>query len=219
MRFIITPLLITILSALSALSALSTAEVQQKRISLGISVDKEEMPFDGAKGVAIYSVHADSNAERLGLKKDDRIIKVNDTEITDFKTLAACIASFADGAQVTVLILRNDKGQSCSGILRAQIAGKDLKEREENLQKRLSTAQDRAIKKERYNLKDLLIILRQIEHDLPEAAKEFKKTYPNGRFKFSLDIDIDSDTTVDETDGKTTPPTNAEESTNTTKSE
>jgi hypothetical protein len=42
-------------------------------------------------------------------------------------------------------------------------------------------------------LPEILDRLKDIEAALPGAVDEFKKTYPNGRFSFSLHIDITSD--------------------------
>ena len=52
----------------------------------------------------------------------------------------------------------------------------------------------------RYSLQELLVILRQIERDLPAAAAEFKRVYPEGRFKIGIHIDIDSHAPADEGD-------------------
>ncbi len=193
MRFIIACTFLILFSHIYA------EENIRPKAKLGISIDKSDTNFDDNPGVAIVAIEENSNAARIGLLVGDRIIAVNDDAITSLELLGTALGKLEVDTEMKVTVLRNGKESTLSGKLKPIISAKTIKERQAELEKQIKEA-TQSKNRDRYSLQDLLIILRQIEHDLPIAAREFKEIYPNGRFKLSIDIDIDTDTTKDDTE-------------------
>lgn len=76
---------------------------------LGIYVgDKEE----GKKGIWLRDVTPDSPAAAAGLKKGDRIVKLDGKDIEDVETFLRSVAAKKPGDQLTIGIVRDDKTQN-----------------------------------------------------------------------------------------------------------
>ena len=63
---------------------------------------------------------------------------------------------------------------------------KELDEAMKNL--RAEVTQDRAL-----HLEEILLLLHQVQEELPKTAAAFKAQYPQGRFHIAITIDIQSD--------------------------
>ena len=168
------------------------AEQAPRPIKMGFSIDKSETNFDELKGLRIAAVQEQSAAATLGLQIEDRIIRVNKQNIDSLETLGTALKTLQYDQEISITVIRKGKEHTCSAKIPAPPSHKTISKRQQELEERLA-ALDK--KPERYSLKELLIILRQVEQDLPAAAKEFKEVYPNGRFHIQINIDIDSDTT------------------------
>jgi S1-C subfamily serine protease len=60
-------------------------------------------------GFLIETVHADSAAARVGLQRNDVIVKFDGQKVLDFEGLTALIGKHAPGATVRLEILRDSK--------------------------------------------------------------------------------------------------------------
>ena len=89
------------------------------RALLGVITEKTE------KGARITEVTKESAAEKAGLKKEDIIIKVNDTKITGPEDLRETIGKFKPEEKIKITYLRNAKESTATATL--------LKPKTENL--------------------------------------------------------------------------------------
>lgn len=190
-RFIACTFLILLLSSVYCAEEHTPAQ----RAQLGISIDQSDTNFDDRQGIAIQRITEHSNAARIGLLVGDRILSVNDTAIDSPEKLGELLSDLKVGNTLRIKIMREGNISTCSGTLNGPPNPARLKQREQSLEERVAALRQQQTAGQRYTLQELLIILRQIEHDLPAAAREFKEVYPNGRFHISINIDIDSDTT------------------------
>lgn len=164
-----------------------------RRPSLGISVDLNPDPLSAAAGLAVTAVTEGSNGQRIGLRVGDRIVGAGERPVAAAADLQAALGEVAIGETLTLLVLRDEQQVELSGELKAETGVRDLAARARELNDQLAALQggDPAAQP-RYSLQELLVILRQIERDLPAAAAEFKRVYPDGRFRIGIHIDIDS---------------------------
>lgn len=184
--------------------AAPAAEVPQRRPVLGITVDQAEIPFDGQQGVRVLTVAPGSNGARLGLRPDDRILALGGKSIAGVEDIAQALDTVRADSDLTISVRRGDQTVACTGRLEAPVTPKAVADRAKALEERVDALAQQAGPR-RYSLPELLVILRQIEQDLPAAAREFKATYPDGRFHIAITIDIDSDTTRSGGDAKASP--------------
>lgn len=186
------------LALLLALVFGAVAEEAVRRPSLGISVDLNADPLAAEAGLPVTAVRRGSNGERFGLRVDDRIVGVGDRPVAGAEDLQAVLAQAAIGDELTLMVVRGEERLELSGELRAETGVRELADRAEALGQELARLQggDPAAQP-RYSLQELLVILRQIERDLPAAAAEFKRVYPEGRFRIGIHIDIDSHAPAD----------------------
>jgi len=77
-----------------------------KRAMLGIETDK---PQEQDKGIIITRVIPGSPAEKAGLKQNDIILKVNDTDINDITDLRLSLKDKKPGAEVTIRFQRDSE--------------------------------------------------------------------------------------------------------------
>ncbi|MFZ2087020.1 MAG: Do family serine endopeptidase, partial [Desulfobaccales bacterium] len=62
-----------------------------------------------AKGALVADVHADTPAEKAGIKREDIIIEFNGTPINEMNELPRLVAAMTPGAKATVKVLRDGK--------------------------------------------------------------------------------------------------------------
>ncbi|MDA3959975.1 MAG: PDZ domain-containing protein, partial [Planctomycetota bacterium] len=167
--------------------------------SLGLSVDLQDAdPLAAVPGLRVSQVRANSNAARIGIAVDDRLLVIDERTIAAASDLQAVMAGKKAGDSIAVSVLRGANTLQLTGTLEASTGVREIAERAEALAAQVAAIGDPAARP-RYSLSDLLVILRQIEHDLPAAAAEFKRVYPNGRFKIAISIDIDSNSSDEAT--------------------
>lgn len=82
-----------------------------KRAMLGVTTDGDE------KGARVTDVTDESAAEKIGLKEDDIITKIDDKEIKNPDDLSAAISKHKPGDKVTVQWLRDKKEQKATAEL------------------------------------------------------------------------------------------------------
>ncbi len=71
----------------------------------------QSLGMSQARGVIVSSIQQGSGAEKAGLRQGDVIISLNETEINDPNTLRNRVASTEPGAQVTLVIMRDNREQ------------------------------------------------------------------------------------------------------------
>lgn len=81
------------------------------RAMLGVTTEKVE------EGVSVQDVTKESAAEKMGLKENDIITKVDDKKIEDPEDLTEAIKAHKPGDKVTVTFLRDKKEQKKTGEL------------------------------------------------------------------------------------------------------
>lgn len=85
--------------------------MNENRAMLGVSTEKDE------KGARINDVTNESAAEKMGLKEDDIITKIDDSKIESPDDLSEVIKKHKPGDKVTVTYLRDGKESKASGEL------------------------------------------------------------------------------------------------------
>ncbi|MFN2457608.1 MAG: PDZ domain-containing protein [Chitinophagaceae bacterium] len=78
------------------------------RPRLGLSIQDT----DDGKGVKVLEVDEDSNAAKAGIKEDDVITHVNDTEINSTDEISRIVRENREKPSMTVKVLRNGKTQT-----------------------------------------------------------------------------------------------------------
>ena len=161
--------------------------------SLGVSVELEPDPLSADAGLLVTAVRPGSNGARLGVQVGDRIVGVGEVAVVAAEDLRTALAAATVGEPFTLVVERGGERMDLAGELRRETGVRELADRAEALGEELARLQggDPA-QRPRYSLQELLVILRQIERDLPAAAAEFKRIYPEGRFRIGIHIDIDS---------------------------
>lgn len=82
-----------------------------KRAMLGVTTEKDD------KGARVTDVTDESAAEKIGLKEDDIITKIDDKEIKNPDDLSSAISKHKPGDKVTVQWLRDKKEQKATAEL------------------------------------------------------------------------------------------------------
>jgi len=92
-------------------NAMSLFSEDENRAMLGVVTEKS------SKGAIITSVSKESGAEKAGLKKNDIIIKVDETKIVGTGDVSDAIRKHKPGEKVTVTFLRDNKEQKVTAEL------------------------------------------------------------------------------------------------------
>lgn len=166
---------------------------------LGVTINVAGTAFNG-KGLAVERVEPRSPAAVMGVTGGDRILSINGTALVTQDDLAKVMTTRKPGATIKLEIQR-EKGKdglpeilTLSGVLLEAPKSKSA-----SLAQQLADNAERlaAIEKAKGpSLGEVLQKIQDIEKDLPRAAEEFKKTYPNGEFKISISVEITSDKTA-----------------------
>ena len=85
-----------------------TSVAQARRPRLGVQLRQAE---PGTKGLLIDGVLPDQSAERAGIKKGDRLLKIGDVEISELPQIRQIMSKHDDGDVVPVTIERDGKSQ------------------------------------------------------------------------------------------------------------
>lgn len=183
------PLLL--LLCLAFLGAEDAAPVQPPYLGVGV---EEVTEFDAPRGLRVTGVAPGATFERLGVKEGDRLVSINGTAVTSTDEFRALAKTLTNGAAMIVVVKRNGVDTTLNGALAATPRPRELAEEGDRLRQEadaLRAVADRATT--RSSLEDALRLIKQVEEELPKAAEEFKRIYPNGTFRISINIDIRSD--------------------------
>lgn len=164
---------------------------------LGVAIDPAASAFDG-KGLAILRIEPGSPAAVMGLAAGDRLLAIDGRQLKTQDDLAAAIAARKPGDTVQIEALRPQGKDGLPQTLKIAGALQDTpRSRVGSLGSQLAELQGRiaelSAKAKEPTLAEVLQRLQDIERDLPKAAEEFKRVYPNGEFRISISIEITSD--------------------------
>ena len=175
---------------LAALSAADPAPVQPPFVGVGV---EEVGDFDAPRSLRVTRVVSGASFDRLGVKEGDLLISVNGTKVTSANEFRSAVQGLSDGAALAVVVTRNGVETPLAGTLSAprprELADEGDRLRQEAVDLRTIATQATT----RSSLEDALRLIKQVEMELPKAAEEFKRVYPNGTFRVSIQIDINSD--------------------------
>jgi len=168
-----------------------------ERPLLGVDINTSAGKFDA--GVQVSSVVAGSSAAVIGILPNDLIVGINGTPITSMDDLKKVMDGLQVGSNVAIDVQRAGQKTQLTGqllarpqppesphaaILRLEGEISELKRRQ-NHPPDLAETLDHVVQE-----------LNDLKHDLPRAAEDFKKQYPNGIFTVTIDVNISSDTTA-----------------------
>jgi len=185
------------LSAADSSATPPPAQPVAERPLLGVNIDTTAGKFD--IGVAVSSVVAGSSAAVIGILPNDLIVGINGTPITSMDDLKRVMDGLQVGSNVAIDVQRAGQKTQLTGqllarpqppesphaaILRLEGEIAELKRRQ-NHPPDLAETLDHVVQE-----------LNDLKRDLPHAAEDFKKQYPNGVFTVSIDVNISSDTTA-----------------------
>jgi S1-C subfamily serine protease len=107
-------------SALLLFAAVATVQAQPRddqpqgqRGFLGVFVS----PSQNDKGLMVGDVTPDSPAAKAGLKRGDRIVKMDDKDVRDAETFLQAIAGKKSGDQVKIGVMREDKEETLTATI------------------------------------------------------------------------------------------------------
>jgi len=172
-------------------TAADVAPVQPPYLGVGV---EEIAEFDAARGLNVTSIAPGATFDRLGIKEGDRLVSVNGTSITSTDSFRAVAMTLTNGMPMAVVIIRNGANLTVSGTLTATPRPRDLAEESDRLRQEASELHALADQvSTKRSLEEALRLIKQVEEALPKAAEDFKRVYPNGTFRISINIDIRSD--------------------------
>jgi predicted metalloprotease with PDZ domain len=83
---------------------------------LGVFVESKT-PGPGERGVLVVRIIEDGPAEAAGLKKGDRILRIDDVDLLKFEDLGKALHQAGDGKEVRLLVLREDEEMALPLVL------------------------------------------------------------------------------------------------------
>lgn len=167
---------------------------------LGVAIDTAATAFAGS-GLVILRVEPNSPAAVMGLQAGDRLLTIDGVTVKSQDELAAFMGGKKPNDAIKVEFQR---AQGKEGLAEKKTANGILQEaprsRTANLGSQIGDLQARiaelAQKGKEPTLAEVLQKLKDIEADLPRAAEQFKKVYPNGEFRIVISVEITSDKTA-----------------------
>jgi len=172
-------------------AAETAAEPRPLRLGLGLA---EDAALDGSV-VVVRSVEAASSAAALGLEPGDRLLTLAGQPVSTLASVAEIARGLQAGTALTATIERAGERRELSATAvetprPAQLAARTRELDAAVATLREDTARDRALR-----LEEILLLLKQVQEELPKTVAAFKEQYPQGRFNISITIDIQSDVT------------------------
>lgn len=157
---------------------------------LGVILD--EAALDPSQGVPVRGVAPGSSAVALGIQAGDLLSSFNGKAIRSSSDLLAALGETKIGDQVTVEVVRAGTKQSLTGKLIPPATSASLQQELNAVRAELAELQADATARTREpTLAELIRELHLLQEQIPRAAAEFKKIYPDG--EFSIIIRVTSD--------------------------
>lgn len=102
-------------------SSAPVARRSSRRPQLGI--EPEYLTDDTTPGILLAGVIPGTSAEAAGLKKGDRIIKLNDTETPNLEAMMPWLQQATVGAEITITFIRDGQTQTAKTTLKPRAEG------------------------------------------------------------------------------------------------
>ncbi len=102
-------------------SSVPVARRTSRRPQLGI--EPEYLTDDTTPGILLAGVIPGTSAEAAGLKKGDRIIKLNDTETPNLEAMMPWLQQAAVGSEITITFIRDGQTQTAKTTLKPRAEG------------------------------------------------------------------------------------------------
>ena len=178
--------------------ALHAADTSPKA-DLGISFDSASAAFNG-NGLVVFRIEPRSAAAVMGVAVGDRILTINGASLKTEAEFAKIMGDHKPGDTIKLDIERTKSAGESSEILKLSGVLQEAPKSKLSTIAEQVAENDRRLKAlEKANgpsLGEVLKKLQDIEKDLPRAAEEFKKVYPNGEFRIAISVEITSDKTA-----------------------
>jgi serine protease Do len=121
-RLLSATLLILLLSS-TLVSGQSRTEGKASRPYLGVLVGPAE---GGERGLLVREVTPSSPAAKAGLKNGDRVVKIDDQDVTEVETLLKAIAARKPEEKLNLRVVRDGREQNLVAVLGARPAASDF---------------------------------------------------------------------------------------------
>ena len=159
---------------------------------LGITLD-HPTGFDADQGLLVTGVVAKSTFDHLGVRVGDRLISVNGKQlgtVADFSTIAD---NLTIGQTLTVQVRTDDATRTVTGVVEAVSRPREISQKTQQLANEVEQLRSAVQDGGHPTLQQTLLLLKQLEADLPGMVDAFHSRYPQGEFDISIHIDILSD--------------------------
>ena len=159
---------------------------------LGITLD-HPTGFDADQGLLVTGVVAKSTFDHLGVRVGDRLLRVNGTLLTAVADFSAIADNLAIGQTLTVQVRTDDATRTVSGVVEAVSRPREISQKTQQLANEVEQLRSALQDSAHPTMQQTLLLLKQLEADLPGMVDEFHTRYPQGEFDISIHIDILSD--------------------------
>lgn len=160
-------------------------------LRLGFAV-AEETGLDGSV-VVVRTVEAASTAAALGLHANDRLLMLAGQPVNSLASVAKITRTLQVGAGVSATVERAGEQLTLNTTAIETPRPAQLAQRTRDLGAAVNALATEVHTSRDLRLEEILIVLKQVQEELPKAAAAFKMQYPDGRFHIAITIDIRSD--------------------------
>jgi len=163
---------------------------------LGVSLDHPS-GFDADQGLLVTGVVAKSTFDHLGVRVGDHVLSVNGTSVNTVAAFSTIAEALTIGQTLTLTVRTDDALRTISGAVEAISRPREISQKTQQLANEVADLKN-AVQGEaaHASLTQSLLLLKQLEADLPGMVDAFKSRYPQGEFDISIHIDILSDRTA-----------------------
>jgi len=159
---------------------------------LGITLD-HPTGFDADQGLLVTGVVAKSTFDHLGVRVGDRLLSVNGKVLTAVADFSVIADNLAIGQTLTVQVRTDDATRTVSGVVEAVSRPREISQKTQQLANEVEQLRSAVQDQAHPTMQQTLLLLKQLEADLPGMVDEFHSRYPQGQFDISIHIDILSD--------------------------
>jgi hypothetical protein len=165
---------------------------------LGLSVDPGSA-FDPSQGLTVTEVVPGSTSDHLGVRVDDHLLAAQGRPLASVADFATVAQGLKVGDTLTFSLNRGGTPLIVSGPVERLARPRELTQQTAQLAEEvaelraLAMAHVHTAPASSTTIEQLLVLLKQVEADLPKAASDFHAAYPNGEFNLSIHLDIRSD--------------------------
>ena len=162
---------------------------------LGITLD-HPTSFDADQGLLVTGVVAKSTFDHLGVRVGDRLLSVNGKPLGTVADFSVIADNLTIGQALTVQVRTDDALRTVSGVVEAVSRPREISQKTQQLANEVEQLRSALQDSAHPTMQQTLLLLKQLEADLPGMVDEFHSRYPQGEFDISIHIDILSDRTA-----------------------